>query len=106
MPDISGIADLLFTERFSLLFIENSIADYGKKDRNLAMNGNRKPENGEKMSINISCNRNSKACIIKTKRKTCFIQKNVQPCQAASDSIYKLQFIRFKNRGFIYERKI
>ena len=46
MPDISGIADLLFTERFSLLFIENSIADYGKKDRNLAMNGNRKPENG------------------------------------------------------------
>ena len=73
-----------------------------KKDRNFAMNGNRKPENGEKMSINISCNRNSKACIIRTKRKTCFIQKNVQP----SDSIYKLQFIRFKNRGFIYERKI
>jgi len=101
MPDISGIADLLFTERFSLLFIENSIADYGKKRQKLC-----KPENGEKMSINISCNRNSKACIIKTKRKTCFIQKNVQPCQAASDSIYKLQFIRFKNRGFIYERKI
>ena len=62
-------------------------------------------EDVEKMSINISCNRNSKACIIRAKQKKLH-SKNVQPCQAASDSIYKLQFIRFKNRGFIYERKI
>ena len=39
----------------------------------------------KKMSINISCNRLYKVCIMKHKLKTRFHSKKVQPCQAVSD---------------------
>ncbi|ERI90211.1 hypothetical protein HMPREF1547_03413 [Blautia sp. KLE 1732] len=39
------------------------------------------------MSINISCNRLYKVCIMKHKLKTRFHSKKVQPCQVVSDSI-------------------